>query len=73
LIEINDGAQIIRRVTGVLKDIPVIHLENLGYRIILYKNTKLNADLGRIQSKLGIMESHGKFNKRGKEIQELIA
>ncbi len=73
LIGINDGAQIIQRVTRDVKSVPAIHLENAGYKIILYKNTTPNADLARIQSARGIMEAHGKFNTRGKEIEKLIA
>lgn len=72
LIEINDGAQIIQRVTSKVTDIKPIGLENAGYKVIKYKNTKLNSDLIRIQSKQGIMESHNKFNERGKEIEKLL-
>ncbi len=70
LVEINDGAQIIQRMTKKIKTIDGQGLENVGYKIISYKNTKLNSDLLRIQSERGIMETHGKFNKRGKEIEE---
>ncbi len=72
LILINDGAQIIQRVTSAVKKLDTGKLEQAGYKIIKYKNTKLNADLVRIQSERGIMEAHNKFNKRGKEIEELI-
>lgn len=72
LIEINDGAQIIQRVTSLTKKIDTSKLEQAGYKVIKYPNTKLNADLVRIQSLQGIMETHNKFNKRGKEIVELL-
>ena len=72
IIEINDGAQIIQRVTSKITDIEPVDLANAGYKVIKYMNTKLNSDLLRIQSKLGIMESHDKFNKRGKEIEEQV-
>jgi len=72
LIPINDGAQILQRVTKNAHKLDPIKLIKAGYKIIIYNNTKNNEDLIRIQSLLGIMESHNKFNKRGKEILELI-
>jgi predicted ATP-grasp superfamily ATP-dependent carboligase len=72
LIPINDGAQILQRVTSQTKKINSKKLIDAGYRIIEYKNNKMNADLCRIQSNLGIMETHNKLNKRGKEILELL-
>lgn len=68
LIEINDGAQIVQRVTKTINNFDKKRLEDLGYRVIIYSNKKENGDLARIQSKKGIMEAHNKFNKRGKEI-----
>jgi hypothetical protein len=53
----------------------LFHIQKLleaGYKTITYKNTKPNDDLLRIQSGQGIMLSHNKFNKRGKEIVEII-
>jgi predicted ATP-grasp superfamily ATP-dependent carboligase len=72
LIPINDGAQIIQRVTSATKAVDVKKLKSAGYTVIEYKNTKINSDLARIQSKEGIMETHNKLNKRGKEIVELL-
>ncbi len=72
LIAINDGAQILQRVTSKVKTIDESGLLKSGYKVIKYPNTKLNSDLLRIQSEKGIMERHNKFNKRGKEILELI-
>ena len=73
LIDINDGAQIIKRVTVNYDNKPdTKKLEEAGYKIIKYNNTKINSDLIRIQSSRGIMEAHNKFNKRGKEILELL-
>lgn len=72
LIEINDGAQIIQRVTTATKEVDTSNLEKAGYKVIKYKNIKNNSDLARIQSTQGIMEAHNKFNKRGKEIVELL-
>lgn len=75
LIHINDGAQILQRVTTQIKSIDDKKLGKLieaGYRVICYKNKKMNEDLVRIQSSLGIIETHNKLNKRGKEILELL-
>ena len=72
LIPINDGAQILQRVTNKMKKVNTEKIVNAGYNVINYSNEKMNADLVRIQSKLGIMEAHNKFNKRGKEILELL-
>ncbi len=72
LIPINDGAQILQRVTNKIKKVDTRKLVDVGYNVINYSNEKMNADLVRIQSKLGIMEAHNKFNKRGKEILELL-
>lgn len=73
LVEINDGAQIIQRVTTAVKNINAENLEKVGYKVITYNNTKINGDLLRIQSERGIMEGHMKFNKRGKEIENLLS
>ena len=73
LIPINDGAQILQRVTNQIKKVDTKKIIDAGYNVINYSNKKINADLVRIQSKLGIMEAHNKFNKRGKEILELIS
>ncbi len=72
LIQINDGAQIVQRVTKASHESDPIKLINAGYKVIIYNNTKLNSDLIRIQSSKGIMETHMKLNKRGKEILSLI-
>ena len=80
IIEINDGAQIIERVTlfseKKSKDDVAATIEALqarSYTVIAYDNTKINSDLLRIQSLRGIMETHNKFNSRGKEILAIIS
>lgn len=73
IIEINDGAQIIQRVTAVPHVVDEKGLEKAGYKTITYKNLDLNSDLIRIQSARGIMEAHNKFNSRGKEIVSMIS
>lgn len=72
LIPINDGAQILQRVTSKVKSVDTKKLIDAGYRVINYRNDKPNKDLLRIQSEMGIMESHNKFNKRGKNILDLL-
>jgi len=73
LIPINDGAQILQRVTSKVSSVNPEKLVTAGYKVISYSNDKLNSDLARIQSRLGIMETHNKFNKRGKEILDLLS
>jgi predicted ATP-grasp superfamily ATP-dependent carboligase len=78
LIQINDGAQIVQRVTSLTKEIDsaklssIEKIRNAGFDVITYKNSKANNDLIRIQSDRGIMESHNKLNTRGKLIVELL-
>ena len=76
IIPVNDGAQIIQRITkktiSISEDVPG-SLELAGYQTVSYgNNTEYNSDLLRIQSTLGIMETHNKFNKRGKEIVDIL-
>jgi len=75
LIPVNDGAQVVQRVTktvrSVSNDVPG-SLELDGYQVIAYPNTAYNADLLRVQSLQGIMETHGRLNERGKEIAETV-
>jgi predicted ATP-grasp superfamily ATP-dependent carboligase len=70
IIKINNGAQIIQRVTDKIK-IPFSGREKtaLDVTIIKYNNNKLGADLLRIQSKKGIMSGHNRFNEMGKQIK----
>ncbi len=81
LLEINDGAQIIQRLTEsativiespekIIIAVEALHTE--GFDVIEYANTKANSDLLRIQSKRGIMEAHLKFNTRGKKIVDIL-
>jgi predicted ATP-grasp superfamily ATP-dependent carboligase len=75
IIPINDGSQIIQRVTRLTQSISAKQIESFksaGYNTILYSNTEENEDLLRIQSEMGIMETHGRFNKRGKEVIEIL-
>jgi len=60
LVKINDGAQIIQRVTNKISKIknPKYKIQGL---IIKYNNTKPGADLLRIQSDKGIMAKHNKL------------
>ena len=76
IIPTNDGAQIVQRITknmiGVNDD-TIGTLELAGYRLIPYSNSEYNEDILRIQCRKGIMESHGKFNTRGKEIVDTVS
>lgn len=75
IIEINDGAQIIQRLTHTLitKGIPSpAPLRDAGYIVKEYELTKPNSDVLRIQSMQGIIEAHNKLNSRGKDIIALV-
>jgi len=88
IIHINDGAQIIKRVTRnassgiaiaaevsgeVAVDESILDsLRQSGYSVILYPNTVYNSDKLRIQGLRGVMEAHGKFNARGKIISDML-
>ncbi len=81
ILEINDGAQIIQRLTesaNIIMEAPekiiqaVEALHDEGFNVIEYTNTKTNSDLLRIQSLRGIMEAHLKFNARGKKIVDIL-
>ncbi len=72
LVLVNDGAQILQRIVRVGQVVDSHKLQEAGYTTISYVNTKINADLLRIQSQRGIMETHMKFNTRGKNIIELL-
>jgi hypothetical protein len=75
LILVNDGAQVIQRITHTpptINDEMKGSLELLGYHVLTYPNTEYNEDLIRIQSPRGIMQGHTVWNERGKEIIEII-
>jgi len=78
-IEINDGAQLVQRVTKRVPEVqPRVRTEKIadlnaaGYTTIPYPNTKLNSDFLRIQSDKGLMEKHGKWNARGEKIIKIL-
>jgi len=75
IIPINDGSQIIQRVTKLLKTVSpttIDALKAVGHNVITYNNEALNSNILRIQSDKGIMETHTKFNARGKEILTIL-
>ncbi|MBU6427138.1 ATP-grasp domain-containing protein [Patescibacteria group bacterium] len=75
LIKISDGGQIIQRVTKDTVEVPanaISAMESAGYKTTVYSNVKINSDLLRIRSIHSFVESHGKLNKSGKEIAEII-
>ena len=76
LIPVNDGAQIIQRITRLKRD--VNHkiknsLELSGYQAVIYQNTEYNTDLIRIQSLKNITEGNGKLNENGRKIVSIIS
>ena len=80
IVAINDGAQIIQRVTEKFqkakstgRQIDIIALKNLGFNVLEYANTENGADALRIQSTQGIMERSHTFNVRGKEILAAVS
>lgn len=75
LIPTNDGAQIVQRVTSLVKKVSQEKIDMLncsGYSTISYENTLPNSNILRIQSVRGIMEAHAKFNSRGKKILDIL-
>jgi hypothetical protein len=73
-INIVDGAQVILRKSYKVKSFKVIksHLKNV-LKFIEYPNSKEGADWLRIQSAIGIMAGHGRFNSTGRNIVALIS
>ncbi len=75
LIPLNDGAQIVQRITALTKEVPpatIQALRDAGHTVIPYRETTQNMPIIRIQSRQGIMETHSKFNTRGKEILTIL-
>lgn len=75
IIGINDGAQIVQRITkgiqGIFDDV-VNNLEKKSYQVIAYQNSESNADLLRVQSNESILDGHNTLNQKGREIAEII-
>ena len=73
LISINDGAQIIQRVTKKNNKLKFSKIKNVAIvNAITYKNTNIGSDLIRIQCNQSIMQTPNSFNKLGKEIKAAI-
>ncbi|MFA6404777.1 MAG: hypothetical protein WCW03_02145 [Candidatus Paceibacterota bacterium] len=75
IIEIEEGAQIIQRVTKDITNISksvIDSLESSGYNVIAYSNTEINSDLVRIHSNKGIISKHNQFNEAGEKIRACI-
>lgn len=76
LIPINDGAQIVQRVTKAtttVGDDKITALHAAGYQTATYPNTDLNEDLVRIQSTQGIIDARGELNERGQAINNIFS
>ena len=69
LVKINDGAQIIQRVTERIPDMrdPIL-TKPVNWRYIRYQNIKPGTDLLRMQSNRTVMTGHGKLNEHGNEL-----
>ncbi|MEA2715315.1 MAG: hypothetical protein QOG91_343 [Candidatus Parcubacteria bacterium] len=75
IVRIDDGAQIVQRVTRNVQslfDDAGGELERGGYKAVTYENSAPNSDLLRIQSRESIMAGHNIFNDRGREIAKAI-
>jgi hypothetical protein len=75
IIRIEDGAQIVQRVTRSVESVPeeaLGTLELLGYDVTAYPNTEENSDLLRIQSGGGFMAAHGEFNESGVAVRDAL-
>ncbi|OGH91518.1 MAG: hypothetical protein A2534_02335 [Candidatus Magasanikbacteria bacterium RIFOXYD2_FULL_39_9] len=69
LITINNGAQIVQRVTSKITKLNKLTIKNPAIiNILNYNNTALGADLARIQCTQSIMEKHNTLNALGKTI-----
>jgi hypothetical protein len=76
LIEINDGAQIIQRVTPHTTQVSKAtqhNLSALNLSLISYPNTKLGEDLLRIQSAGHLLAQPSIFNELGQKIADLLS
>ncbi|MBD3311318.1 MAG: NUDIX domain-containing protein [Candidatus Magasanikbacteria bacterium] len=73
LVEIDNGAQIIQRVTKDIQTLPDINLKNnVDFKTIKYKNKKLGNDLLRIQMPYSIIKKHNELNICGKQMIDFI-
>ncbi|HSR89006.1 MAG TPA: ATP-grasp domain-containing protein [Candidatus Udaeobacter sp.] len=73
LTSINNGAQIIQKVTTKITKIKLPQINNKSTaQIISYNNDSLESDLFRIQTSAGLMQTVNTFNKFGKEIRSAM-
>ncbi|PIT88112.1 MAG: hypothetical protein COU29_03820 [Candidatus Magasanikbacteria bacterium CG10_big_fil_rev_8_21_14_0_10_36_32] len=73
LIKINNGAQIIQRVTADIYHLPKIKINKKNnFNFIQYQNEKIDSDLLRIQTDQGIMSKHKTFNDCGLKLIKFI-
>ncbi len=73
LIQINNGAQIVQRVTKNITKINKVNIQGSHIiNTIEYKNNSLGSDLVRIQCDQGLMQKHNTLNKLGKKIQASV-
>lgn len=75
IIGINNGAQIVQRITKHIQGVfnnEILTLKKKGYDVVIYENDVMNSDLVRIQSEESIMSDHNTQNSKGLEITETI-
>jgi hypothetical protein len=75
IIGINNGAQIVQRITKHIQGVfnnEIMTLKKKGYDVVVYENNVPNSDLIRIQSGESIMSGHNTQNSKGLEITETI-
>lgn len=73
LIPIDEGAQIVQRVTEKIQSLPAPRTAKPPrFRYIRYENTKLNSDLLRLQTRQGIMEKHNELAAHGHRLALFI-
>lgn len=75
IIAIENGAQIVQRITKNIQSIfddSAKELNTKGFEVLIYENTATNSDLIRIQTESSLMENHNIFNMKGQEIVEVI-
>lgn len=73
IIHIDDGAQIIQRVTKFVSELPEpICYTPASFDYIHYDNTKPGNDLLRMMTKNSVMEKHGILNDEGNMLMDFI-
>jgi len=73
--KINNGSQIVQRITNAIKDLNQIDIERLkklSWNMVSYNNSEPNSDLIRIKLRESIMKDQYVLNELGVEIANII-